>query len=250
MPFPEDEGVTRSEAAAYLLDQGSNRAYALGGRPVGIGRDPVNYIALREATVSRFHGEVRYDPTAGSFTFHSMGAHGSTVNGKAVSESGVALTDGDILGIQGTALRFTTARPPAPYRVVARDDQVPTSPSMPTPPLPLQRSVEPPTTGLETTDPRSVSSRGRWRAAWLIALVAAAIVVGLILMSICGDGTRLRPRAPTPRTRGGLRCARDWLVARAPQWVSVRIQRDQGRSHRDRRDCNHRGTRHPAPTHS
>jgi pSer/pThr/pTyr-binding forkhead associated (FHA) protein len=182
MPFPEDEGVTRDQAAAYLLDLGSNRAYALGGRPVGIGRDPVNYVAIREATVSRFHGEVRYDPTAGSFTFHSMGAHGSTVNGKRVSESGLVLSDGDVLGIQGTSLRFTTTRPQPPYRTVARADQVPTSPSTPTPPLPLQRSVEPPTTGLETTDPHSVSSGARWRTAWLIALVAVVIVVGLILL--------------------------------------------------------------------
>jgi hypothetical protein len=42
--------------------------------------------------------------------------------------------------------------------------------------------VEPPTTGLETTDPRSLSSRGSRRPTWIIALVAAAIVVGLILL--------------------------------------------------------------------
>ncbi len=181
MPFPEDEGVTRDQAAAYLLDQGSNRAYALGGRPIGIGRDPVNYIAIREATVSRFHGEVRYDPTAGSFTFHSMGAHGSTVNGTRVTESGLALSEGDVLGIQGTSLRFTTARPQAPYRTVARADQVPAFPSTPTPPLPL-RNVEPPTTGLETTDPRSLSSPRHRRTPWVIALVAVVIVAALILL--------------------------------------------------------------------
>ena len=180
MPFPEDEGVTREQAAAYLLDLGSNRAYALGGRPVGLGRDPVNYVTIREATVSRFHGEIRYDPSAGGFSFHSMGAHGSTVNGMRVSESGLVLSEGDILGIQGTSLRFTTARPQPPYRTVARADQVPTSPSAPTPPL--QRSVEPPTTGVETTDPRSVSRRGRGRTAWIIALVAVVIVVGLFLL--------------------------------------------------------------------
>lgn len=180
MPFLEDDGVTREEAAGYLLDLGSNRAYALGGRPVGIGRDPVNYVTIREATVSRFHGQVRYDPAAGAFSFHSMGAHGSTVNGRPVSDAGQTLTEGDIVEIQGTALRFTTSRPPAPYRTVARADQVPTSPSAPTPPL--QRTIEPPTTGLETTDPRPAGSRDRRRWAVLIGLTVAVIALALILL--------------------------------------------------------------------
>ena len=175
MPFPEDDGVTREQAAAYLLDLGSNRAYALGGRPVGLGRDPVNYVTIREATVSRFHGQVRYDPTAGTFSFHSMGAHGSTVNGEPVNETGLTLAEGDVLEIQGTSLRFTTSRPAAPYRTVARADQVPTSPSAPTPPI--QRTIEAPTAGLEATDPRPSSERRLpARTGWLIAL---AVGVGL-----------------------------------------------------------------------
>jgi len=183
MPFPEDEGVTREEAAAYLLELGSTRAYALGGRPVGLGRDPVNYVTMREPTVSRFHGEIRYDPTAGGFSFHSMGAHGSTVNGSPVGEPGLTLQDGDVVEIQGTALKFTTSRPPASYRILARADQVPLSPSTPTPPL-QQRSVEPPTTGLEATDPRRFARDGRrrWGAVWLIAIAVLVVAAVLILL--------------------------------------------------------------------
>jgi pSer/pThr/pTyr-binding forkhead associated (FHA) protein len=191
MSFPEHDGVAGevssevsrevsaapSQAAlAYLLDLGNPLAYALGGRSVGIGRDPVNYVTLPEITTSRFHAEVRYEPRTNTFTFHSMGAHGSKVNGAPVSDNGVALSEGDVVVIGGTSLRFTAAEPPAPYRVIKRAEQVPTSRSAATPPL--QRSVEPPTAG----DPVAAGSTAVFRSRRALIAMAALVVVAIVIV--------------------------------------------------------------------
>jgi hypothetical protein len=192
MPFLEPEGVAGEArvdvppaksppAPAYLLDLASPIAYALGGRPVGIGRDPVNYITLPEATTSRFHAEVRQDDRAHTFTFHSMGARGSIVNGAPVTEGGVTLAEGDVIAIGGTSLRFTALGPPVSYQVVARSDQSPTSRSAATPPV--HRRVEPPTPG---GPPAQRPRPPRARKALIIGLAAIAAAVILIVSYLRG----------------------------------------------------------------
>jgi len=111
-----------SSAAVYLIDIGAGVAYPLADDTITIGRDPVNQIAVRDGSVSRFHAEIRSSGDKRGFVFRSMGAGGSTINGALVGSAPRALAEGDIIRISGTTLRFTAVPPPPVVKIVAKAD--------------------------------------------------------------------------------------------------------------------------------
>jgi len=88
---------------AYLVDEAEEVAYLLRPRSTTLGRDVSNSIVTRDPTASRFHAEVRRE--AGGFALHSMGAAGTTLNGRIMTRP-VLLDGDDVIQIAFTTLRF------------------------------------------------------------------------------------------------------------------------------------------------
>jgi pSer/pThr/pTyr-binding forkhead associated (FHA) protein len=128
--MPVERASRGAAPHAFLIDDRAGEAYQLGTAPLGIGRDPVSHVIVLDPAVSRFHAEVR---SAGDgYTFTSMGATGSTLNGEKVAKP-ARLNEGDMIGIGDTVFRFTRQRP-APDVVVIdppeSDDHVPRAESI------------------------------------------------------------------------------------------------------------------------
>jgi pSer/pThr/pTyr-binding forkhead associated (FHA) protein len=162
---------TPAAARAYLVDLSSAVAYPLADDIVGIGRDPVNHVVVRDAATSRFHADVRRAPT-GAYVFRSMGTNGSTLNDTPAGRTPRALADGDTIRIGGSSLRFTTVPPPG-TRVVTRKEVAPGPRAHQ--PTPIYRSDEPNTVP-PPVEPHT-AQRGK-----LIAITAAILVAAVVLV--------------------------------------------------------------------
>ncbi len=160
-------------ARAYLVDLTTSLAYPLGDDIVGIGRDAVNHVVLKDAATSRFHADVRRAPT-GAFVFRSMGTNGSTLNDTPAGRTPRPLAEGDTIRIGGSSLRFTTTPPPG-VRVVAPKDVAPGPRAHQ--PTPIYRSDEPNTVP-PPVEPRA-ARRGR-----LMAITAAILVAVVVLVAV------------------------------------------------------------------
>jgi predicted component of type VI protein secretion system len=183
---PDGAGATAaaSGAAAYLIDIRGGLAYALTDEPVTIGRDPLNQIAVRDPSVSRFHAEIRTTPDKRAFTVRSMGAAGSSVNGALVGGNPRQLAEGDLVRISGTTLRFTTLAPPPIMRIVTRAD-VPAAGMRSRQSGALQSAVEAPTLG--SYEPGASKSSGSGSLGpWVTAalLTTGALLALLILRAL------------------------------------------------------------------
>lgn len=88
---------------AHLMDPRAGIAYPLEGATVGIGRDRLNAVVVRDPTASRFHAEVRRE--AGGYVLHPFGSSGTLVNSRRVG-SPARLENGDRIEIANTELRF------------------------------------------------------------------------------------------------------------------------------------------------
>ncbi|GEM_PF-647540 len=170
---PRTAATTPPAARAYLVDVTTSLAYPLGDDIVGIGRDAVNQIVLKDAATSRFHADVHRAPT-GAFVFRSMGTNGSTLNDTPAGRTPRALAEGDTIRIGGSSLRFTTTPPPG-TRVVAPRDVAPGPRAHQ--PTPIYRSDEPNTVP-PPIEPRA-ARRGR-----LIAITAAILVAVVVLAAL------------------------------------------------------------------
>ena len=166
---PRDLGLTR----LYLVDVTASVAYPLADDVVGIGRDPVNHVVVRDAATSRFHADVRRAPT-GAYVFRSMGTNGSTVNEEPAGRTPRPLAEGDVIRIGGTALRFTAA-PPAGVRIVPRSEVAPGPRKHQ--PTPIYRSDEP-----NTVPPPTQS--GRVGRGWVIATIAAVVLAAAVAVAV------------------------------------------------------------------
>lgn len=93
---------------AFLLDVAANTAYPLTRTSTTIGRDPSNFVVLPDATVSRFHAEIRRE--AGGYALHTMGSSGTKLNGEPLPSPRL-LREADEIEIAGSKLRFTEERP-------------------------------------------------------------------------------------------------------------------------------------------
>jgi pSer/pThr/pTyr-binding forkhead associated (FHA) protein len=181
---PRAAGTTAAAATAraYLVDLTTSLAYPLGDDIVGIGRDAVNQIVLRDAATSRFHADVRRAPS-GAYVFRSMGTNGSTLNDTPAGRTPRGLAEGDTIRIGGSSLRFTTTAPPS-ARIVAPKDVAPGPRAHQA--TPIYRSDEPNTVP-PPVEPRT-TRRGR-----LIAITAAILVAVVVLAAlwILRNGLRL-----------------------------------------------------------
>jgi len=88
---------------AHLMDVRGGIAYPLEGTSVGIGRDRLNAVVVRDPTASRFHAEVRRE--AGGYVLHPFGSSGTLVNSRRVG-SPSRLENGDRIEVANTELRF------------------------------------------------------------------------------------------------------------------------------------------------
>lgn len=106
-----------SVGPAYLTETRGGTVYPLVLQAVGIGRDRLNAVVIRDPTASRYHAEIRKE--AGGYVLHPFGSSGTLVNSR-VAGSPLRLEDGDRIEIANVELRFALgpapegARPPAP----------------------------------------------------------------------------------------------------------------------------------------
>ncbi len=95
---------------AYLIDERWGVAYPLVAERTGIGRHSRNAIVIRDAAASRFHAEVCRD--ALGYVLRPLSSTETRVNG-ALLQAPHALTEGDVVEVVYTRLRFTaSALPP------------------------------------------------------------------------------------------------------------------------------------------
>lgn len=106
------EAATPARQFAYLVDDQTAVAYPLDRLCTNIGRASANFVRLPDPTASRYHAQVRRE--AGGFALHVIGSGGGAVNGNRVS-SPLLLSEGDVIELAYTALRFT--RGPVPQGV-------------------------------------------------------------------------------------------------------------------------------------
>lgn len=134
------------DMAAYLVSDGTSRAYPLGGTTLTIGRDSVSHVVVDDPAVSRFHAEVRTDDRGRRpvYLFRSMGSSGSLVNGDRVA-SERKLAEGDEITIGQMVLRFTQ-EPLPDGSVIVRPNDVPADTGA-LKQTQVTRSVEPATIG-------------------------------------------------------------------------------------------------------
>lgn len=107
---------------AHLLETRSGVAHALATPSVGIGRDRLNSVVVRDPTASRFHAEIRRE--AGGYVLHPHGSSGTLVNGRRLG-SPERLNDGDRIEIANVELRFATGPVPPGARAAepSADDE-------------------------------------------------------------------------------------------------------------------------------
>jgi pSer/pThr/pTyr-binding forkhead associated (FHA) protein len=94
---------------AHLVDVRGGVAHDLATSSVGIGRDRLNPVVVRDPTASRFHAEIRRE--AGGYVLHPYGSSGTLVNGRRIG-SPERLRDGDRIEIANVELRFVAGPMP------------------------------------------------------------------------------------------------------------------------------------------
>lgn len=177
----------------FLIDIAGLVAFPLGAAPVRIGRDPTSDVVVRDATVARFHAEVRAAAGGSGYAIRSMGAAGSTVNGSLIGGTPRPLAEGDLIRMGTTTLRFTTAAPPPAARVAGRSEPQ-TASRRRLPPLP-QRPPESPLPGTPPSSPspspspspslagtiRAAAARPRIVAVTAVVVLAVAALIAMLL---------------------------------------------------------------------
>lgn len=100
---------------AFLVDAENRRAYPLNRRVVQIGREIGCNIVLKDASVSRFHADIRAE--GGQHVIYSMGSGGTTVGGESVKHPRM-LRDEDEIRIGRATFTFTRDKVPTGMKVV------------------------------------------------------------------------------------------------------------------------------------
>jgi predicted component of type VI protein secretion system len=100
---------TVAVAPAHLVETAGEVTYPIAGQAIGIGRDRLNTVVVRDPTASRFHAEIRRE--AGGFVLHPHGSSGTLVNKRRVGNP-VRLQAGDRIEIGNVELRFMIGAPP------------------------------------------------------------------------------------------------------------------------------------------
>jgi pSer/pThr/pTyr-binding forkhead associated (FHA) protein len=102
---------------AHLIETRGGVTHPLATPSVGIGRDRLNAVVVRDPTASRFHAEIRRE--AGGHVLHPHGSSGTLVNGRPLG-SPERLKDGDRIEIANVEFRFVSGPVPANARTAER----------------------------------------------------------------------------------------------------------------------------------
>ena len=111
-----------SVGPAHLVETSGGAAHDLAALSIGIGRDRLNSIVVRDPTASRFHAEIRRE--AGGYVLHPHGSSGTLLNGHRIG-SPTRLNDGDRIEIADMEFRFVAGPVPPGTRTAepAPDDE-------------------------------------------------------------------------------------------------------------------------------
>ncbi|MBJ6763274.1 FHA domain-containing protein [Myxococcaceae bacterium JPH2] len=162
--------ASRAATLTCLTGLDMGRTFALGEALTDIGRGGGVKVRLRDRAVSRIHARIHHEASA--FQVEDVGtANGVFLNGKPLRQA-TPLTDGDIIEIGRSLLRFQAPvdEPPAP--VVEAPPEPPPLPSAPAAPS----TPEPPAPPTATPETRRSHAEG-----WLLTLAATAALVGLLV---------------------------------------------------------------------
>ena len=170
--------MNNTYSPAFLVSDRTGRAYPLGAQPLTIGRDSVSHVVVDDPSVSRFHAEVRTDDRGRkpAFTFRSMGAAGSRLNGERVKAE-TKLAEGDVITVGPMELRFTQEPLPQGVTIVQRNDAPADGGALKQ--TQVVRSVEPPTVG-----PLPPEGTRRHFALAVTAGTAAAVVAAIGVLAL------------------------------------------------------------------
>ena len=149
-----------SVGPAHLVETRGGVAHDLTLPSIGIGRDRLNAVVVRDPTASRFHAEIRRE--AGGYVLHPHGSSGTLLNGRRQG-SPQRLSDGDRIEIANVELRFVAGPLPADART-------------PDPPVEDELSQRP---TVEQPDVSEIPSESEQRARstkWI--WIAAALIAG------------------------------------------------------------------------
>jgi predicted component of type VI protein secretion system len=116
IPRPSSDNVA---GAAYVVNEGTRKAYPLARRTITLGRDAGSTILLKDPSASRFHADIRSE--AGQYVLYTSSPAGTRVNGTAV-DGPTILREGDAIAMGGTELRFTRKTLPDDV-AIAQDDE-------------------------------------------------------------------------------------------------------------------------------
>jgi pSer/pThr/pTyr-binding forkhead associated (FHA) protein len=98
---------------AWLIEEASRVAHPLPDGITTIGRDPRNAVLVHDATISRWHAEVR--AASATWTLRVMGTTGADVNGSRVADV-LRLASGDLIDFGTRRFRFHRGALPAGVR--------------------------------------------------------------------------------------------------------------------------------------
>ena len=153
-----------SVGPAHLIETRSGTAHALATPSVGIGRDRLNAVVIRDPTASRFHAEIRRE--AGGYVLHPHGSSGTLVNGLRVG-SPTRLNGGDRIEIANVEMRFVLGPVPEGAR---RAEQVADDESSHRPTVIDGTAME-------------IPSEEKSGSAWWIWVAAAVVVAATIWLA-------------------------------------------------------------------
>jgi len=165
-PTPQDGDAE----PAFLIDDADRVAYPVRRRTTSVGRDAASHIVVRDATVSRFHADVRAE--AGQHVLYSMGSAGTTINGVRVSAPQL-LQEGDRIAIGSLVLRYTHQPVPSGVRVELGGGELDTVQSV-RPTLVMQEAV--------TAETPVVATRRPAPVAIVVAVVLVLLIVAVLLL--------------------------------------------------------------------
>lgn len=164
--FAEPELPAPSRAAALVCLSGpdAGRTLPLAESCAELGRGPQAHLQLRDLAVSRRHARLRWQEP--SWWVEDLGSpNGVWLNGSRL-QAPSPLSEGDVLQVGSTRLRF---QPPAPEA---------TPPALPPEPQPLAPPPEP-----QPLPPASPTPAHKYRwEVWLIGLAVATALLGVIAL--------------------------------------------------------------------
>ncbi|NTX13297.1 FHA domain-containing protein [Myxococcus sp. CA051A] len=174
---------SRAATLTCLTGLDVGRTHALAEARTRLGRGQEATLRLRDRAVSRSHACILHDEDEGTFTLEDLGSpNGVFVNGQRVREQ-VPLSDGDVLELGRTLLRFQ-----APLEELAPDSVASEPPSRP--PEGIVEVPTPDGEGAEAKGPSEARPTVRRAHAewWLIGLGGAAALAGLLVTYVLATG--------------------------------------------------------------